>query len=660
MDFGGHGTHVAGIIAAKGNNNNGVIGVAPNCTIVPLRAGFSINEPGNGGEQGYLQNDHVINAISYSITNGIDIINMSFGGSGESIIFSNTVKKAIDAGIVLVAAAGNNNSNKLYYPAAYNGVISVTATDSQNKRAEFTNYGDWVDVAAPGVFILSTVLKSGGALSYQSGYYWASGTSMAAPYIAGVAGLLLSKNPGLTPNKVKEIIKQNTDPVLEDDIYIGTGEINVNKVLLYNPLTSAYASLISPQKSELITSSVEIKATITGTTYALYYGAGIYTKQWSLLDSGSITNTDYSYLLGPDGLSDGNFSIKIKTSDEYGVYETSNYFRVNNIAYESSLMPWFPVDMTGTINLAGDQPAPVVFDINRDGMNEIIVVSNGWVHVYNKEGKDIEGWPKYTGVSVSWYTPTIADLDNDGYYEILVVSSRSTEVTNDKNLLTIYDCSGNLYKKWEAPLFSFSWFKEPVTVDLDNNGYLNIILSDFRGFVYVYENDGTLLWKYQHGIQPSSINGITADDINKDGYLELLLLTYDQNFIILSHDGRELQKTFFYHAFGNIIAADLNADGSAEVIMPLLDDIYPNKQHGIIVIRPDGTKVFQTDLDFGAYNMAVGDINNDLIPEIIFVNRDIPNKIYALGNNGKVIDGWPQVITNGNKSFSNIGTITFL
>ena len=176
-DFVGHGTHVAGIIGATGNNGIGVTGVAWNVSIQPLRAGFS----------GGLPFSSIVAALDYAVDNGSDVISMSFGSEFSSEATREALLDAHESGVLLVAAAGNAGSRTRQFPAAHPNVIAVAALNSPTDRAFFSSFGSWVDIAAPGFNVLSTL--PGGS------YGFASGTSMAAPVVSGVAALLRSAHP---------------------------------------------------------------------------------------------------------------------------------------------------------------------------------------------------------------------------------------------------------------------------------------------------------------------------------------------------------------------------------------------------------------------------------------------------------------------------------
>lgn len=178
-DDNGHGSHVAGLAAAMTNNSVGVAGVDWQARILPLKV---LDSSGSGYDS------DIASAIRYAADNGAEVINMSLGGSTSSTTLQNAVNYAYGKGVVIVAAAGNDGSSSVSYPAAYNGVIAVGAINSSNQRADFSNYGTKLDLMAPGVNVLSTYPGS----RYQS----MSGTSMASPIVAGGACLVLAAFPG--------------------------------------------------------------------------------------------------------------------------------------------------------------------------------------------------------------------------------------------------------------------------------------------------------------------------------------------------------------------------------------------------------------------------------------------------------------------------------
>ena len=222
MDDQGHGTHCAGIIAASINNGIGTAGIAR----IHLMAEKALNANGSG------YTSDLANAIIHATDQGADIISMSWGGYGTSKMLHEAVKYAYSKGVLLIAAAGNEATSLKLYPAAYEEVIAVSATDEHDNPAYFSNYGDWVELAAPGVNILSTISETHDKrLDYP--YDSLSGTSMACPHVAGVAALLKSQFPYATTEWLRLRMRCTADDLGEPgfDVHYGYGRINARRTL---------------------------------------------------------------------------------------------------------------------------------------------------------------------------------------------------------------------------------------------------------------------------------------------------------------------------------------------------------------------------------------------------------------------------------------------
>ena len=212
IDEHNHGTHVAGVIGAQTNNSRGVAGINWNVQIMALKF---MNAQGAGSTSAAIQ------AIDYAVANGASISNNSWGGGGFSLALFDSIQAAYRRNHLFIAAAGNdgiNTDTTAHYPSSYNlpNIISVAATDQQDQLASFSNFGRTsVDIAAPGFQIHSTIRNN----QYQA----FSGTSMASPFVAGVAGLLLGQNNTLTVSELKAAILDNADPVRALSGQIATG-----------------------------------------------------------------------------------------------------------------------------------------------------------------------------------------------------------------------------------------------------------------------------------------------------------------------------------------------------------------------------------------------------------------------------------------------------
>ncbi len=222
QDLNGHGTHVAGIAAALTNNGGGVAGVSWGARIMPVRV---LDANGSG----YLED--VANGITWACSNGAKVINLSLGGPSNNATLENAVNNAHTAGCLIVAAAGNcgdsnyaangcTYQNQPSYPGAYANAFAVAATTSTDTRAAFSTQGNQVDIAAPGQSIYST--------DYNDTYGYLSGTSQAAPFVAGLAALVWSANPSLTVAQVRQVIETSAVDLgaAGKDQAFGWGRIN--------------------------------------------------------------------------------------------------------------------------------------------------------------------------------------------------------------------------------------------------------------------------------------------------------------------------------------------------------------------------------------------------------------------------------------------------
>jgi len=215
MDDNNHGTRVAGIIAAEINNGIGIAGLAQ----VKVMAEKIWDKEGIS----YL--DWLANGIKHATNQGAQIISMSWSVEYNYSLLYDAVKYAYEKNVLLVAAAGNEENDTKRYPAAYDEVIAVTATDRDDNPAWFSNFGDWVELAAPGVDIYSTIRGP----SYD---YW-SGTSFACPHVSGLAALVWSEFPNATRDWIRTRLRETADDLGNPgfDIYYGYGRINARKAI---------------------------------------------------------------------------------------------------------------------------------------------------------------------------------------------------------------------------------------------------------------------------------------------------------------------------------------------------------------------------------------------------------------------------------------------
>lgn len=219
----GHGTHVSGTIAAGIDNGIGGAGLCGGCSILPIKV---LNQNNAGTWAG------VAAGITYAADNDADIIVMSLGSTSGTRVVEDAISYAISKDVLIIAAAGNANSNRNFYPAAYDGVIGVAATNQNDERWVLSNYGSYVDISAPGHVIYST---SNDLDNSYNGHVFMSGTSMATPHVGGLAGLLKSQDLTRSSTEIADILLNTAldlgDPGYDD--YFGMGRIDPVAALTY-------------------------------------------------------------------------------------------------------------------------------------------------------------------------------------------------------------------------------------------------------------------------------------------------------------------------------------------------------------------------------------------------------------------------------------------
>jgi subtilisin family serine protease len=226
VDENGHGTHVAGIIAASQGNGQGVAGIAPACRVMPVKV---------ANAKGMASTSQIAEGIAYAALHGADVINLSIGGPTPSKTLERAVSAALKKGATLVAAMGNDGSSRPMYPASYPGVIAVGATNSRDTVTRYSQKGKWISVVAPGDGILSTtptymtnLIQTG---QTTGKYGKLSGTSMASPLVAGIVALMKSVNPSLKTADIKERLEESADGKGGFSPSSGYGRVNAAKAL---------------------------------------------------------------------------------------------------------------------------------------------------------------------------------------------------------------------------------------------------------------------------------------------------------------------------------------------------------------------------------------------------------------------------------------------
>lgn len=293
LDNLGHGSMVSGIIAANTNNRSdhytgGIAGIAPNATIIPIRCFTAVQ----GHVGGYASN--LISGINYAVQNGAHIINMSWGLREESLSLKNTLTAAANAGCILIAAAGNDGTSAVQYPAVYDNVISVGSVDNANRLSSFSQRSDKVNICAPGggtganQRIHSLWFTSEDAIGYGVG------TSFSAPVVAAAAALLKEHDSTMTQQDFLTLLRNNSDPVVtgsaDDQAYVGYGTLNMGKILNATGHTGAMIRY-GEDGSVTVRAAHYPRSTGTSAQQSALALVGVYNAAGHLLDSVTATVT---------------------------------------------------------------------------------------------------------------------------------------------------------------------------------------------------------------------------------------------------------------------------------------------------------------------------------------------------------------------------------
>ena len=300
MDESGHGTHVAGIIAATSDNELGIAGVAHGVRIMPLRAGFNL------AAGGFLEDDDLAAAIVYAADNGADILNMSWGDPQFSPLIRDVIRYARSRGCVLVAAAGNDGGDAVFYPAKLDETIAVAASGAGDSVPAFTNRGSSIDVAAPGIGIWS--LAPGGSYAERTG------TSMAAAHISGIAAAFMAQGAGLDAAQVRAALALSARDVGSSgwDDRTGAGIANIDASTPSPPVVA----IAKPSVDDLIVDHIGIELTLAGSVGRLdvSWRALEESSTWNGLFAGAASQVSAENLMWDvSTLPEGSYEIRARS-----------------------------------------------------------------------------------------------------------------------------------------------------------------------------------------------------------------------------------------------------------------------------------------------------------------------------------------------------------
>jgi subtilisin family serine protease len=605
-----HGTHVAGTIAAVGNNATGIVGVAWGAHILTIKG---------LGDDGYGDNDELAAAILYAVDRGADVINMSWGMQGFSQVGEDALEAAHAAGVVLVAAAGNNAMDAAgFHPCSSRWVICVGAETPTQQRAYFSNYGgaidllapggpDWGDPYAPNILSLLSAAAPLQSNVVAGNYVRFMGTSMASPHTAGAAALLLAAVPGIGVEEMRQALRRSAAGTYAAgwDTDSGFGRLAAAAAIADAQGGTGTARLLNRPDELTVGGELRGIATCTGlSSWELAVGAGTAPTSWTVFHTSSTPVVEGPLASwDPGTLGEGGQILRLTVQCAGGrTYEDRlevflDRVRLSTPAIDSSFRGGDPVPITGTVALPDVtsfevQWADVGWKDNRS-IDALTWHSDGMTLAGGGHGQVVDG-PLAT-----WNT---AGRPPAHYFlRVLVHRSAGPDETSQEGHSIVVDPT--LHPGWPRPLLEPTTLnvEENATVaDLDGDGRPEMLVAQGRS-VHAFRHDGSEArgWPYTlpSGQEPSG--GPAAGDLDGDGPPEVVVTTLAGGVFIFEHDGRlRAQRTpmagGFLAPFTMVRAAigDVAGDTHKEIVLTAdaIPDVVILDRFGNEITGPGGAR----------------------------------------------------------------------
>ncbi len=688
-DDNGHGSHTAGTIAAIGNNGIGVTGVAWGVKIMPIKF---LDSNGSG------TTDAAVKALVYAADHGAKISSNSWGCECTSAATDDAVKYEHDKGMVVVVAAGNSHKDALdFSPASSDGAITVAATDQTNNYASFSNFGSKIDIAAPGVGILSLKAAKGNLCpSVSIRYCDLSGTSMATPHVTGLAALLLSKNPDLTNEQVRQLLRTDAQPP-KQVIDAGKSVTDATKPVLAPYITNPVS------RRDITGHTISVKGSIEGgnfASYSLQLGVGREPDKWQTIKNS--TDQVINGILGminANTLNDGQYSLRLNATDKSG--------KTYSFVVHDLLVDNFNGVLASTAGLSGIGAVRIIgsAQVKTQGVTFSHYVIDwrvsGSSGAWSQSGVTLaDGGTKPVGNGKlgSWDTRAFAP---GSAYDVRLTTFSTSGLSETSQITTQVD--PNIVPSWPIVNSCESVYCDmsQTMADINGDGQEDLITFDQPDLLTVYRRSGSVLSGFPiklpvplhqgsalYAANPPAASPVVAD-IDGDGKKEIAVtqnyLEYNSKLSIyynyytrvdIVRAGGGLEKSWkplLFNGPGNFspALADLNGDGRQEMIIfdpysagpkdlsnPLLHAYladgselagFPQK----ISLQGWASKYGNFYLMPQSYGATVYDINHDGKPEIVLnfggntsdsTDAAVKSKLFVLNSKGVLLPGWPIVI----------------
>ncbi len=689
MDRNGHGTHVAGIIGATGNNGQGITGVNWSSKIMPVKV---LDDQSNGNVTG------AVNGIMYAINAGAKVLNLSIESEEGALNnpLNDAIKYANTKGVVSVVPAGNSQKEvRFTSPANADGAITVAASGLNDQAACFSNWGSKIDIIAPGGdymcnrdhqqnSILSTRSSAASAffpaIGSDNNFSIADGTSFSAPHVSGVAALILAKYPSATPEQIRQALRIGATDLgaAGQDIIHGFGRLDAAKTLAINPISMITPTITAPiSGSTLPATGVDIIGTTAGTNFSKYdlevaflpYDGLSFERsanrneEWTKLASsitpitngklGSITSSQFP---------DGTYSIRLTVTNTSGqIFRAQSYYlRIDNFKTKI-VSPTYKIaqginDINGIAQVIGSGLTFTNYKLEWGQGKEPSSWSTAGITVPNSSQQVVADASGLYGASLgSWDTSKLTDGQIYSLRLSVTASNGATE-----RYATHYTVDKDLAPGWpksictdvtEAAVDNYSNFNEgfcgrktknniPAMADITGDSTKEVIFYGYDDYIFAYNQDGTNVsgfpYKLPNNLRTNSFNsnGIVTSDMDGDGKDEIVFIVQGLDSATIGEETIKWGNTKHY--------------------------IYVLKGNGVLLSGWVPPTYYMPSQDWSSFDTqlqsqtpSIADLNNDGKKEIIVVDRpDIATKffngvftgnsrIHAYELNGRELTGFP-------------------
>lgn len=632
-----HGTHVAGCAGAVGDNYIGITGPMMTVKLISSRhtPDYFYSNSIYGGDQG----------IYYCADSGADIINCSFGGPGGSYTYNNAVDYAMNEGTIVVAAAGNDNENigtNPHYPSNATNAVCVAATGANSDViSSFSNYGTPVDVCAPGSGIYSTIINGNGYASF-------SGTSMASPVAAGVAGLIKSIHPTLTAQELKDRLENTCDDI--DALnpgyegWLGNGRVNAFRGTMYDLIPNlSVIEIIAleqsgdgdgvPNPGETISLMVQLE---NGDSWQ--DATSITTTLTCEVADVTIINNESTYDNIPSGSNGWNSANPFIFETPVDLSDYSIPFTLNIAANPGATWPYeaqLEIEVELTLAQAGwplvlgsvSSSSGVIIDLEDDGSREMIFGDHdGMLHVMHEDGTPVAPFPVDTGANIN-VAVAAGIIDGDNVEDIVI--------GNDNGHLIAYDNGGNVIFDYDT---GSDIKNNPMIADVDGNGTSEVIVCTFNpGMVHILNSDGTAFPNFPASLATPVLSSAAVGDLNGDGNLEVLVSTIAGSLnAISSNTGTNMSGWPYSIGFGSTNGPTIvNFDGDADP-----EVVIVTTPGSVFALNHDGTLIWNVEAGEDVRTgIVAADFNNNGNKEICFIDQ--PGGVHILDQSGNYPPNFP-------------------